>query len=108
MIELRALLDGWRCINRTQYSGSVLTSVTTSSGQEAVPCTRICGGSVKPLAVASENNIATSGVRRILNAFCGNAIDVVNTNDPSGRCHVTIGHAIGVPRRLTVANSQVR
>src|SRR5688572_13487298 len=85
-----------------------MTSVTTSSGQRAVPCTSTCGAPSTPLAVGSLNSIETRPYRRMLYAFCGRAIEVVIRKVPSARHRVAVGQAIGTPDLLSVANSQVR
>jgi hypothetical protein len=98
-----------RSNSRAQNSARSPSGATcTSSGQVALPCTRICSGRSSPLAVGSENNNATRPSRRTLEAFCGYPSEVVSRKVPSGRDSPDVGHAITVPSLPMVASSQVR
>lgn len=102
-------LTGWRWnIWAQKAPRSPVGSVCTSSGQSAVPRTRICSGRVSPLAVGSEKSSATRGSRRTLKAFCGYPSEVVIMIVPSGRSSPEVGQATGVPSLASVASSQVR
>jgi hypothetical protein len=65
-------------------------------------------GCLIPLPVGSENKRLTFGLRRTLNAFCGNPMLVDSNSRPSVNNLGETGHVYGDPSRDKVVNSQVK